>query len=94
MVSFFLISCQKSTLLNEEKLSVGSLPFFKQWQLSIHLKICAACRRYVQQSEVIDLILQEKLNKNTDSVSNSADDDLTLTPDMRAKLLERLRSEN
>lgn len=94
MVNFFLISCQKSTLLTEEKLSVGSLPFFKQWQLNVHLKICAACRRYVQQSEVIDLILQEKLNKNADSVSDSVNDDLALTPDMRARLLERLRSEN
>lgn len=93
MMQLFLLSCQKATLLMEKKLSTGHITYYQKWQLQFHTKICESCRRFAKQSQAIEEAFRKKL-ENEDSTGLGGTDEMPyLTPEMRDKLLNRLRSE-
>lgn len=52
-INFFQMNCRQATLLVERKLTHG-LPFWQQWRLSWHQRLCSVCKTYEQQSALID----------------------------------------
>lgn len=57
VMNFFHMNCRQATLLVERKLTQG-LPFWQQWRLSWHQRLCAVCKTYEQHSALIDEALK------------------------------------
>lgn len=58
IMHFFLLSCRKATSLIEKK-SVTRLSLKEKIGLSMHKKICDACRAYEKQSNTLDKLIKE-----------------------------------
>lgn len=48
----FIISCKQASLLSEMK-NDGKLGFWAKIRLRLHLLSCSACRKFIQQSQLI-----------------------------------------
>ncbi|MBO9732181.1 MAG: hypothetical protein J7623_26300 [Chitinophaga sp.] len=46
--------CKEVTLMIEKELQHAALSFWQRMGMKIHLLICIYCRRYAQQSKIID----------------------------------------
>ncbi len=57
MIKQLMISCREATLLTEKKMG-GRLSFTDRLRLVIHQALCDGCRRYQQQSRLIDHIFR------------------------------------
>ncbi len=55
------MNCRQASLLVERKLTQG-LPFWQQWRLSWHQRMCAVCKTYEQHSALIDEAMQAAQN--------------------------------
>ncbi len=53
IIHFFVLSCEKATLLMEKELQ-GSLSLLERMQLMIHLSICQDCTSYRLKSHFLD----------------------------------------
>lgn len=89
MMHFLLLSCEQATLLTEQKMAAGSLSIYRGWQLKFHLKICAACRRFVAQSAAIKSVFQKKLT--SEETSGEDGGGIHISEEARKRILNGLR---
>lgn len=66
LIATLKLSCQKATVLIERR-DLGPLTPMEQVGLWMHMRICAACRTYVQQSGAIDRLLEKRPQPAIDS---------------------------
>lgn len=64
-----LLSCRKAAALIERR-SFAPLPAGLSVQLWMHTRICAGCKAFQHQSEVIDTLLEQRGN-GVDAVSTA-----------------------
>jgi len=73
------MNCRQATLLVERKLTHG-LPFWQQWRLRWHQRMCAVCKTYEQQSELIERAMRQ-----------SKEAVYKLSDEQKATILKRLK---
>ncbi|MBI1228081.1 MAG: hypothetical protein GC192_22805 [Bacteroidetes bacterium] len=56
-----MLSCEAATGLMEKQ-HTGEISFFGKMQLAFHTKMCDACRRYEEQSRLIERLFKVKEN--------------------------------
>lgn len=78
-INFFQMNCRQATLLVERKLTHG-LPFWQQWRLSWHQRLCSVCKTYEQQSMLIDQVM-----------SASQESVFKLSDEQKAAILQKLK---
>jgi anti-sigma factor RsiW len=92
MMKFLMLSCKEATRLTE-KLFEGKLNLLKEWQLSMHLKVCEACKRYSQQSTAIDKAFRERLESSTEELVDRAGKELpNLSSEQKEAIIKRLEN--
>jgi len=62
LMQFLFLSCLKATELIEKKLHV-QLSFKEKIRLKMHKSMCNACRRYDEQSKILDKALKKQTHK-------------------------------
>lgn len=67
-----------------EKKHTGEVSFLEKIQLACHKRICEACRRYEEQSKLIERLLKDKMNVPAPPESEQQ------SKDLEAKILRRL----
>ena len=72
LMSTMMLSCKKATELVEKK-AVVELAFAENIQLKMHLMVCSACKKYKNQSKIIDLVLEQINKKNEGKLGLSQD---------------------
>lgn len=88
-----MLSCKEATRLTEQKLFEGKLSKVKELQLFMHLKMCDACKRYAQQSAVVEKAFRERLENTGDEAVLHADAELpSLSAEAKNALLKKLES--
>ncbi len=93
MMKFLMLSCKEATRLTEKKLFEGKLTLLKEWQLSMHLKVCEACKRYSLQSTAIDKAFRERLESNAEEMVNHSEKELpSLSSEKKEAILKKLES--
>lgn len=91
-MKFLMLSCGKATQLMEQRLSIGRLPFYQEWQLHFHVKMCDACRRFAMQSAAVEQAFRKKLENDEDPDFGATNEMPFLDAEMKEKILTRLRS--
>lgn len=61
MMQKLMLSCKTATGLMEKK-HTGEISFLEKMQLAFHTKMCDACRRYEEQSKLIERLFKSKEN--------------------------------
>ncbi|MDO8366632.1 MAG: hypothetical protein Q7T20_07550 [Saprospiraceae bacterium] len=93
MMKLLMLSCKEATRLTEQKIFEGKLSRVKAWQLSMHLKMCDACKRYSQQSAMVEKAFRERLESTGDETVLHSEVELPgLSPEKKDAILKRLES--
>lgn len=72
IIHALLLSCNSATLLIERK-SVSPLNSIQKIQLKMHLSICDSCKRFQEQSTLLDKAIEKLSGRNNPlEISNSA----------------------
>ncbi|MBD0400858.1 hypothetical protein [Flammeovirga sp. EKP202] len=78
-----LISCKKATEFIEKK-DIFGLTKKEQFQLDLHVFLCAKCRKYQRLSEELDHTLRHFF-------MNKSDEELTLSEEKKEKIKDALK---
>lgn len=68
LIGTLKLSCQKATVLIERR-DLKPLTPVERAGLWMHMRICYACKTYMQQSEAIDRLLEKRPQPAIDSSS-------------------------
>lgn len=92
-MKFLMLSCKEATRLTEQKLFEGNLSMVKECQLRMHLKMCDACKRYAEQSKLVDRAFRERLESAGDELVLDSGTALpSLSPEAKEAILKKLES--
>lgn len=76
----FFLSCHKATELTEKK-TVSKLSMGDELKLKFHMRVCAVCKSYQEQSKIIE----EGVRKFYEGRN-----DLQLSDEVKAKILSQI----
>jgi hypothetical protein len=75
LAATLLLTCLDATESVERQLH-ANLGWLKSLQLKAHLKVCAVCQRYAEQSRWLENLLKEKLKSQPDPLSEEEMEEL------------------
>ncbi len=90
MMQYLMLTCREATRLTEKKLNSGSLSLIGNLQLALHLRMCARCRRYAEQSAAIETALQAQMEAMEEQEFNREGEPPEIPQGLRERLLQRL----
>jgi len=86
LMNFLMLSCKKAADLIEKKLSFR-LNIKEKIQLSMHTRMCDACKNYQKKSEDMDHLLHDHFQSHPDS---SKDTSKGLSQDIKDDIIKKL----
>lgn len=93
MIKILMVSCKEATRLTEKKLLEGKLSWLKERQLKLHFKVCDACKRYAEQSAILEDVFRMLLERHTDQAGHNFQNELaSLSPEVKEAILISLKN--